>query len=191
VRLGGLDDRAGEDQAEGTGVPLLVAGEQRGQHGGALVAIDPPEADQVGDFAPGRRPWTTRVGSGATIAGAQVRIVHAQTEEQLVVGCHRERPLHQVPLCHCLENQAVGRLEHPGEDRQAEGGLVVGRRMENRRDRHLVDDPHRRVVEVRIEDEHVRLGVDGGIGHCRRHRPLQVDPSLGVLKRCMFGVRQQ
>ena len=107
------------------------------------------------------------------------------------MGGHREETLHELALGLGLEHQPVGSGEHPREDRKTECRFVVGRWMQDGRAFHPVDDPHGRVVEVRIEDERVDIG-----GHCRFHqlgqdRALQVDPPLCIAERRIRRGRQE
>ena len=142
-----VDHRAGQHQPEGALVALLVGREEVGQQGRALVAIDPSEADEIGVASVTRH----RDRVGRTVGGS--RVVHTQSEQELAMGRHREPPLHQLPFGRGLEDQPVGGAEHPREDRQSEGGLVVGGRVEDGRCPDPVDEPHGRVVQVRVEDQ--------------------------------------
>ena len=49
--------------------------------------------------------------------------------------------------------------------------------------RDPVDEPDRRVVQVRIEDQRVGVGVERGLDQLGYHRPLEVDPPLGLGRR--------
>jgi len=88
---------------------------------------------------------------------AQTGIIHPQSEEELAVVGHGEPALYELPFGRRLEDQTVSGVEHPREDRQPEGRLVVGGRVEDGRGPDPVDEPHGRVVQVRIEDQGIGI----------------------------------
>ena len=108
-----------------------------------------------------------------------------------MVGGDGERPLHQAPLRLGLEHQGVRRGEDPGEDRQAQGRLVVCGRVEDGRCAHPPDDPDRRVVEVGVEDHRVGVPAGGGVGQFRGDRALELQPALRVRRRRDPGVGEE
>ena len=129
-------DRADQGECQGPGVTLLVGGEVGGQHRGPLVVVDPAHADDVGTLAD---PEDLAPGPGRLWGGP-----HPEAQDDLGPVGDRVDLLDQGSLGDGVVAQGVGRGVGPPEDRQGQGGLVVGRRVQHRRHRDLADPGHRR-----------------------------------------------
>ena len=79
---------------------LLVGGEVRGQHLGALVLVDPADADDVGTL-----PQPQQLAAGP--AGA-LGVAHTEAEHDLGALRHRVHPLDEGALGRRVEAEGVG-----------------------------------------------------------------------------------
>ena len=142
-----VDHRAGQDQPQGAGVALLV-GRRTGRPARRCPCAGRPGRGRPDRGRPARPAHRDRVGrsSREPVWPGSSTPSPSRSWRWVATG---NAPLHQLPFGRGLEDQPVGGAEHPREDRQSEGGLVVGGRVEDGRRPDPVDEPHRRVVEVR------------------------------------------
>ena len=168
-------DRPDQRQGQGSGMPLLVGREVGRQHFGALVLVHPPDADDVRAVA---EPEQLAAGPAGRFG-----LAHTEAEHDLGALRHAVHPLHEHALGGRVETEGVGVPEGAPEDRQVEGGLVVGRRVEHRRHAHLADGRHGRVVEVRGEGDDVGVRRHDRVDQLGRDRTVVVDPPLPLLPR--------
>ena len=82
-------------------------------------------------------------------------VVDPEPEEQLRPSTHGKGLLDDPTLGARLEDEGGGGVEDGREDRQEERRLVVGGGVEDGRDTGPSDGPDGRVVQVRVEDQHV------------------------------------
>ena len=167
-----LVDRAEEDEARRPRTASAVPAPQVGQCVGALVALDPPEAQDEGFVGP-------ETEFGARRGRVTVPLGHAVADDAGRKVGDGEGALDQGPLGVGVEGEAADGQEDVAHDGQMELGLVVGGAVED----HPATEPggavHRRPEEIRRDGDEIAVGRLGLVEHVRADRPDQLDEATG------------
>ncbi len=174
VRRGLGRHRSRHHQGQGTGVALLVRGEERTQHGRALESVHPAERQQVGPLPQCRHGAGYRGGSRRGIG----RAFEAEADHGLGHLGHGEQALHEGALAPGLEHESAGRGQGLLEHRQVQRRLVVGGGVHDGPVGHEGDAVDRGGIQVGIEGEQVAVARHQGVEEVGTPRPLQLDELL-------------